>query len=134
MNTSKTSTRPRFIDGFFDFFSSGFGHARRRDSNAFLVGLRHDPYGASVGSSHNSMGGHRLFTIDCTCSSPRVASSLHAIKGDLKTSLLNQQLHHANSHDKLGSSFTRVSKSWVPKYMLANPSGSKTQICLSPCV
>ena len=39
MNTSKTSTRPHFIDGFFDFFSSGFGHARRRASNAFLVGL-----------------------------------------------------------------------------------------------
>ena len=61
MNTSKTSTRPRFIDGFFDFFSGGFGHAHRRASNAFLVGLRHDPYGASIGSSNNSMGGHRLF-------------------------------------------------------------------------
>ena len=39
MKTSETSTRPRFIDGFFDYFSSGFGHARRRASSALPVGL-----------------------------------------------------------------------------------------------
>ena len=51
-----------------------------------------------------------------------------------KSSHLNQYLHHANPHDKLSTSFTRMAKSWVSKYMLANPSGSKTRICLSPCV
>ena len=45
MKTSETSTRPRFIGGFFDSFSNRFGHAHRRASSALPVGLRHDPYG-----------------------------------------------------------------------------------------
>ena len=34
-------------------------------------------------------------------------------------------------HDKLNAPFMHVTKSWVPKYMLANPSGSKTRVSLS---
>jgi len=96
MKTSKTSTRPRFIDVFFDFFSSGLDHVRRHASSAPSVDLRHDPCGVSVGSYFNSLGGHCLFARDCTRSSPRVAHSRHASKSDLKASRLNQHLHHAN--------------------------------------
>jgi hypothetical protein len=38
-------------------------------------------------------------------------------------------LHLANTHDKLSALY--VSKSWVPKYSLTNPLGSKTQTSLS---
>ncbi|KAG2649520.1 hypothetical protein PVAP13_1NG098638 [Panicum virgatum] len=61
MKISEPSTRPRFINGFFDSFSSGFDHVRRRASSALPVGLRHAPYGAYVGSSHNPLGGHCIF-------------------------------------------------------------------------
>jgi len=70
MKTTETSTRPRFIDVFFDSFSSGLDHVRRHASSVPPVGLRHDPYGAFVGSSHNPLGSHCLFTRDCTRSSP----------------------------------------------------------------
>jgi len=96
VKTGEPSTRPRFIDGFFDSFSGGLVHARRCASNAPPVGLRHDPCGASVGSSLNLLGGHCLFARDCTHSSPRVARSRHASEGDLKVSHWNQHLHHAN--------------------------------------
>jgi hypothetical protein len=42
---------------------------------------------------------------------------------------MNQILHLANPHDKLSAFY--VSKSWVPKYSLANPLGSKTWTTLS---
>lgn len=96
MKTSETSTRPRFIDGFFDSFSSGLGHARRHASSAPPVDLRRDMCGVSAGSSLNPLGGHCLFARDCTRSSPQAARSRHASKGDLKASHLNQHLHHAN--------------------------------------
>jgi hypothetical protein len=42
---------------------------------------------------------------------------------------MNQILHLANPHDKLSA--LCVSKSWVPKYSLTNPLGSKSQTSLS---
>ena len=47
---------------------------------------------------------------------------------------LNWHMHHANSHDKLSAPFARVTKYWIPKYVLANPLGSKTRSFLSPHV
>jgi hypothetical protein len=43
--------------------------------------------------------------------------------------IFNQHLHHANSHEKLSASHTRVTK-----YLLANPLGSKTRSFSSPYV
>jgi hypothetical protein len=45
------------------------------------------------------------------------------------TFFMNQILHLANPHDKLSA--LCVSKSWVPKYSLTNPLGSKTWTSLS---
>jgi len=131
MKTSEPSTRPRFIDGFFDSFSSGFCRDRGHASSASCVGPRHVSRDAYVGSSLRPSGDCCLFANGSTRSSSRVAILRHGSKGALKTSHLNRHLHHANPHDKLSASFTRVFKSWVPKFMLANPSGSKTRACLS---
>jgi hypothetical protein len=56
--------------------------------------------------------------------SKRVQRSFHS----------NRHLHHAKPHDKLSPSFTRVTKLWIPKYVLANPLGSKAPSSWSPCV
>ena len=75
-----------------------------------------------------------LFTRGSTCSSSRVAPLRYGFKSVPKSSRLNWHLHHANPHDKLSASFTRVTKLWIPKYVLANPLGSKARSSLSPCV
>jgi hypothetical protein len=58
----------------------------------------------------------------------------HGSKSVQKPLHSNRHLHHAYSHDKLSASLTRVTKYWIPKYVLANPLGSKTRYFSSPCV
>jgi hypothetical protein len=75
-----------------------------------------------------------LFACGSTRLSSWVAPLRHGSKGVRKPFHCNQHLHHANSHDKLSASHTRVTKYWIPKYVLANPLGSKTRSFSSPCV
>ena len=133
MNTCEPK-KARFVDGFYDTLSSELGHDRGHASNAFCVGPRHASHGASVGSSPKISGGHCLSTCGSTRSSSRVAPLRDSFKSVWKSSHLNQHLHHANPHDKLSASFTCVTKYWIPKYVLANPLGSKTRSFLSPHV
>jgi hypothetical protein len=74
-----------------------------------------------------------LFALGTTHSSSQAVLLRNASK-DISKLHLNQHLHHANPHDNLSASFRHVTKSWVPMYMLANPSGSKTWVSLSPLV
>ena len=131
MKTSEPNTRPHFIDGFFDSFSGGFCRVHGYASSASYIGPRHASRDACVGSSPRPSGDHCLFANGSTPSSSRVALLRRASKGVSSSSLLNQHLQHANPHDKLSAPFTRVAKSWVPKSLLANPSGSKTRASLS---
>ncbi|KAG2612598.1 hypothetical protein PVAP13_4KG301010 [Panicum virgatum] len=64
-----------------------------------------------------------LFANGSTRSPLRVALSRQVSKGALKTSHLNQHLHRVNPWEKLSTPFICVTKSWVPKSMLANPFG-----------
>ena len=130
MKTSEPSTRPRFIDGFFDSFSSGFCRDRGHASSASCVGPRLASHDASIGSSRKTLGDVCLLTHGSPRFSSRVVLLRNASK-DVSKLHVNQQLHHANPHDKLSTPFMHVTKSWVPKYMLANPSGSKTRVSLS---
>ena len=114
--------------------SSELGHARGHASSASYVGPRHASHGACVGSSPKTSGDLCLFARGSTRSSSRVVPLRHGSKGVRKPFLLNQHLRHANPHDKLSASFTRVTKCWIPKYVLANPLGSKTRSFLSPHV
>jgi len=66
-----------------------------------------------------------------TRSSFRGDFSRQASKGVSNSSHSNRLLHRANPWEKLSTPFICVAKSWVPKFMLANPSGSKTRTCLS---
>lgn len=134
MNTCEPSERPRFVDGFYDSFSSGIGHVRGHASSASSVGPRHVSHGAYDGPSSTPSGGHCLFAGDCTRFPSRVLPLRHVSKGTSKPFHLNRHLHHANPHDKLSASFTRVTKYWIPKHLLANPSVSKTRSSLSPHV
>ena len=131
MKTSEPSTRPCFIDGFFDSFSGGFCRVCGHASNASRIGPRHASRDACVGSSSRPSGDHCLFANGSTRSSSRVALSRQVSKGVSNSSHSNRHLHHANSRDKLSASFTPVAKSCVPKSLLANPSGSKTWASLS---
>ena len=133
MNTCEPK-KARFVDGFYDTLSSELGHDRGHASRAFCVGPRHASHGASIGSSPKISGGHCLFTCGSTRSSSRVAPLRDGSKSVRKSFHLNRHLHHANPHDKLSASFTRVTKYWIPKYVLANPLGSKTRSFLSPHV
>jgi hypothetical protein len=72
-----------------------------------------------------------IFSNDHTRSFPRVNISSHASKGDLKTSFLNQILHHVDPHDKLSIIIGDISKLWAHKYLATNPLGSKTRTFLS---
>jgi hypothetical protein len=110
MNTCEPRKKPLFIYGFYDS-SSELGHDHGHASSASCVGPRHASHDASIASSR--------------------AILLRNGSKDVSKMHLNQHLHHANPHDKLSASFRRVTKSWVPKYMLANPSGSKTRVSLS---
>ena len=130
MNTCEPK-KARFVDGFYDAFSIELGHDRGHASSASCVGSRHASHGARVGSSPKTSRDHCLFTRGSTHSSSRVAPLRHGSKGVFKSSHLNRHLHHANPHDKLSASFARVTKCWIPKYMLANPLGSKTRSSLS---
>jgi len=130
MNTCEPK-KLHFIDGFYDCFSSELDHVRGHASSASCVGPRYASRDACVGSSLKPSGDHCLFAIASTRSSSRVALSRHGSKDVLKTSHLNRHLHHPNPHDKLSAYFTRMAKSWVSKFMFANPSGSKSRTCLS---
>jgi hypothetical protein len=66
---------------------------------------------------------------DYTRSFFRAYISRRASYGDSMASFMNQILHLANPHDKLSA--LCVFKSWVPKYSLTNPLGSKTWTSLS---
>jgi hypothetical protein len=70
-----------------------------------------------------------VFFLYHTRSFLRAYISLHASYGDSMASFMNQILHPANPHDMLSA--LCVSKSWVPKYSLTNPLGSKTWTSLS---
>ena len=50
----------------------------------------------------------------------------HNSKDVLKT-ILNPHLHHANPRIIIHASRDHVAKSWVPKYILTNPSRSMTR-------
>lgn len=130
MNTCKPCKKPHYIDRFYDFFSSELGHAHGHASSSSCVGPRHVSHGSCDGSSQKTSGDVCLFASGNTHPSSRVAPLRHASKGISKLPHLNQHLHHANPHDKL-SAFTHVTKFWIPKYMLANPLGSKTRSYLS---
>ena len=116
---------------FMTLFFSGLGHERGRASSSSCVGPHHPCNGVCVGSFLKTSRNHCLLDGGTTRSSSRVAPSRLASMGVSSASYLNRHLHHANSQEKLSASFTRVAKSWVPKYMLANPSGSKTRASLS---
>jgi hypothetical protein len=75
-----------------------------------------------------------LFACGSTRFSSRVAPLRHGSKSVRKPFHSNWHLHHANLHDKLSASLTRVTKYWIPKYVLANPLGSRTRSFSSPCV
>ena len=131
MKTSEPSTRPCFIDGFFDSFSGGFCRVCGYASSASYIGPRHASRDACVGSSPRPSGDHCLFASENTRFSSRVALSRQVSKGVSSSSHSNRHLHHAHLRDKLSASFTHVAKAWVLKYMLANPSESKTRASLS---
>jgi len=130
MNTCVPCKKTLFVDGFYDSFSSGLGHDCGHASSASCVGPQHDSHDASIGSSHMTMGDACLFAHGSSRFSSRVVLLRNAPKGVSKLPL-NQHLYHANPHDKLSTSFRRVTKSRVPKYLLANPLGSKARVFLS---
>ena len=122
------------MDGFYDTLSSELGHARGHASSVSCVGPRYASRGAYVGSSPTTPKDLCLFACGSTRLSSRVAPLRHGSKGVRKPFHSNRHLHHANPHDKLSASFTRVTKYWIPKYVLANPLGSKARSFLSPHV
>jgi hypothetical protein len=115
--------KARFVDRFYDTLSSELGHARGHASR-----------GACVGSSLTTPKDLCLFACGSTRLSSRVTSLRHGSKGVRKTFHSNRHLHHANPHDRLCAPLTRVNKSWIPKYVLANPLGSKARSFSFPCV
>ena len=133
MNTSEPK-KAQFVNEFYDSFSSELGHARGHVSSASCDGPRHASHDASVGSSPKTSGDFCLLARGSTCSSSRVAPLRHGSKSVPKASRLNWHLHHANPHGNLSASFTRVTKYWIPKYVLANPLGSKARSSSSSCL
>ena len=80
MNTCEPK-KTRFIDGFYDSFSSGLGHDRGHVSSACCVGPRHVSHGACVGSPLRPLGHRCLFASGSTRSSSRVAILRHGSMG-----------------------------------------------------
>jgi hypothetical protein len=68
-----------------------------------------------------------FFAQGSTHSSSRVVPLRHGSKSVQQFFHLNKHLHHANPHDKLCASFTRVTKCWIPTYVLPNSLGSKAR-------
>jgi hypothetical protein len=101
----------------YDTLSSELGHARGHVSSA-CVGPQHR--GACAGSSPTTSRDLCLFACGSTRFSSRVAPSRHGSKGVQNSFSSNRHLRHANPHDTLSASFTRVTKYWIPKYVLAN--------------
>ena len=126
--------KAQFVDGFYDSFSSELGHDCGHTSSVSCDSPQHASHDASVGSSPKTSEDLCLFARGSTRFSSRVAPLRRGSKSVRKSSHLNRHLHHANPHDKLSASFTRVTKYWIPKYVLANPLGSKTRSFLSPHV
>jgi hypothetical protein len=126
--------KTHFVDGFYDTLSSELDHARGHASSAFCVGPRHVSRGIHVGSSPTTSKDLCLFAYGSTQFSSRVAPLRPDSKSVQNPFQLNWNLHHSNPLDKLSASITRVTKYWIPKYVLANPLGSKVQSSLSPCV
>ena len=81
--------------------------------------------GTCVGEPQKTLDGHCFF-LGGDSRFPRVSPVRHNSKDVLKT-ILNPHLHHANPRIIIHASRDHVAKSWVPKYILANPSGSKTR-------
>jgi hypothetical protein len=133
MNTCEPK-KAQFVDEFYDTLSSELGHARGQVSSLSCFGPQHASRGACVASSLMTSRDLCLFACNSTRLSSRVAPLRHGSKGVRKPFHCNQHLHRANSHDKLSASHTRVTKYWIPKYVLANPLGSKTRSFSSPCV
>jgi hypothetical protein len=133
MNTCEPK-KARFVDGFYDTLSSELGHAHVHASSVSCVGPRHASCGACVGSSPMTSKDFFLFVCVSTRISLRVALLRHGSKSVRKPFHSNQHFHHANPHDKLSASLTRVTKYWIPMYVLANPLGSKARPFSSPCV
>ena len=79
MNTCEPK-KARFVDRFYDSFSSELGHARGHASSASYVGPRHASHGACVGSSPKTSGDLCLFARGSTRSSSRVAPLRHGSK------------------------------------------------------
>jgi hypothetical protein len=133
MNTCEPN-KAHFVDRFYDTLSSELDHARGHAFSASCVGPRHVSRGVRVGSSPMTSKDLCLFSYGSTRFSSRVAPLRHDSKSVRNPFHSNRHLHHANPHDKLSTSFTRVTKYWIPKYVLANPLGSKTRSFSSPCV
>jgi hypothetical protein len=133
MNTCEPK-KARFVDGFYDTLSSELGHAHEHAYSVSYVGPRHASCGACVGSSPMTSKDFCLFVCVSTRLSLRVAPLRHGSKSVRKPFHSNQHFHHANPHDKLSALLTRVTKYWIPKYVLANPLGSKARSFSSPCV
>jgi hypothetical protein len=133
MNTCEPK-KAHFVDRFYDTLSSELNHARGHASSASCVGPRHVSHGVLVGSSPTTSKDHCLFAYGSTRFSSRVAPLRHDSESARNHFHSNRHLHHANPLNKLSSSLTRVTKYWIPKYVLANPLGSKAQSSLSPCV
>jgi hypothetical protein len=124
MNTCEHK-KAHFVDGFYDTFSSELDHACGHVSSASCVGLRHASSAACVCSSPTTSRDLCLFSYGSTRFSWRVAPLRHDSKSVQNPFHSNRHLHHANPLDKLSASLTRVTKYWIPKYVLANPLGSK---------
>lgn len=89
-------------------------------------------FDAPVGSHHGTFKqGHCRFSRDGPCFPHRAVHSRHASKDEIGSSCMDHHLHHANSHNGSTASGGGVSKVWVPKHLLSNPSGSKTW---TPCL
>jgi hypothetical protein len=133
MNTC-APMKAQFMDGFCDTLSSELGHARGHVSSTSCVGPLHACSGACVGFSPTTSRYLCLFSCGSIHLFSWVTSLRHGSKGVRKHFHSNQHWHYANSHDKLSASHTRETKYWIPKYVLANPLGSKTRSFSSPCL
>jgi hypothetical protein len=133
MNTCERK-KAHFVDRFYDTLSSELNHACGHASSASCVGPKHVSHGVLVGSYPTTSKDHCLYAYGSTRFSSRVAPLRHDSESARNPFHSNRHLHHANPLDKLSASLTRVTKYWIPKYVLANPLGSKARSSLSPCV
>jgi hypothetical protein len=133
MNTCEPK-KAHFVDGFYDALSSELNHARGHASSASCVDPRHVSNGVRVGSAPRTSKDLCLSAYGSTRSCSQVAPLRHDYESLINPFHSNRHLHHANPHDKLSASFICVTKYWIPKYVLANPLGSKTRSFSSPYV